>query len=486
MSQERALMGKLLINGRWKGFAPGEPVIEVFNPANGQLIGKVPVASAEDVESAIHGADRAFPGWSSETVFSRGERLRAAADAVIKNKEFIARLMTTEQGKPLRESRGEVEKSAAILRYYAEEGERVYGRIIPNAEAHMESRVIDQPLGPAACISPWNYPVELLAWKVGAALAAGCTVVVKVPSETPLSPTAFVGAMQEAGFPDGVIHLLCGRGSQIGSLLTGSPLIKKVAFTGSTKNGKRIARECADTLKHVSLELGGNLPMIVCEDADLDAAVSGALRRSFRNMGQVCIAINRIYVHRSIYEPFLAAFARYVDDLTIGDGLLENVDLGPMCTSAGLSTVSQHLEDAVRKGARLVCGGEKPQGKQYEQGLFFRPTILADVDHTMRLMREETFGPLVGVMPYQTVDEAMALANDSCYGLGAIVYTESLSRAERFATELNCGNIAINHVDAGVINAPYGGWKDSGVGLEHGPEGLYGYLHEKHIRVRSR
>ncbi len=476
---------KNLIDGVWTD-GKGNGRLEVINPANGKAIALVPAASEEDVEGAINAADRAFIEWSGFTPFKRGEYLRLASHIVTERAEEIARLMTIEQGKPYAEALGEVKKGAEILRYYAEEGERVYGRIIPNAEPGIESRVIYQPIGVAAAISPWNYPIELLAWKIGGALASGCTIVCKLPSETPLSPLAFTRCVADAGVPRGAVNALTGAGSVVGPLILKDPKVKKVAFTGSTAVGKQVLAESVGTLKKVSLELGGSLPMIVCADCDLEAAAAGAVRRSFRNMGQICIAVNRIYVDRKIYDVFLEKFAGQTRKLRIGDGLTEECDLGPMCTAKGVETVIRHIEDGVKKGARLLCGGKRPAGEKYEKGFFFEPSILADAGHGMLVMREETFGPLVGVMPFDTVDEAITLANDTVYGLAAIVYTKSLSIAERMARELNTGNVAINNPDAGVMNAPYGGWKDSGFGYEHGPEGIYEYLHAKHIRIYSR
>lgn len=474
---------QMLIDGVWRDASKGS-VIPVVNPATEEVIASVPLAEKEDVKAAIDAADGAFKEWSSKTPFERGRILRNASILVEQKAQEIARLMTMEQGKPLKEAEGEVRKGAEILRYYAEEGERIYGRIIPNADGnHIESRVIYQPVGVAAAISPWNYPIELLAWKVGGALASGCTLVAKLPSETPLSPISFIRCLVEAGVPKGVINALTGAGSLIGPMIISNPKIKKIAFTGSTEVGRDVLKNSAATLKRISLELGGSLPMVVCRDCRIDAAVAGAVRRSFRNMGQICIAINRIYVDETIYEEFLQKFATATKKLTIGDSLVKSCDLGPMCTKGGMEKAKAHIDDAVRKGARLICGGSRPDGEEYIKGYFFEPTILADVNHEMLVMKEETFGPVVGVMPYKTIEDAVELANDTNYGLAAIVYTESLSLENKLVRELNAGNVAVNNVDAGVINAPYGGWKDSGFGHEHGSEGLYEYLNIKHIRV---
>lgn len=476
---------KMLINGEFVD-AKNKKIIEVFSPVDNSVCGTVPSCEEEDINLAVEAANSAFQAWSLKTPFERGKILRKAAQLVLNHADEIARTMTLEQGKPFQEARGEVIKGSDILTYYAEEGERVYGRIIANAEGNdIVSHVVYQPMGVAACISPWNYPIELLAWKTGGALASGCTCVIKAPSEAPLAPIIFVETMLKAGIPAGVINMITGSGKQMGDILTKHPKVKKVAFTGSTAVGKHIAKNCAETLKKLSLELGGSEPMIVCGDANMEAAVTGACRRSFRNMGQICIAVNRIYVDRTVYEEFLDRFSKAAKVLTIGNGLVENCDLGPMCTASGVETAKKHVEDALSKGGRLITGGKVPEGEKFEKGNFYEPTIIADCNHSMLLMTEETFGPVVGVMAYDTIEEAIELANDCKYGLAAIGYTESLSIANKLTKELEAGNVAINNVDAGVINAPYGGWKESGYGHEHGPEGLYEYLYIKHLRIKT-
>jgi succinate-semialdehyde dehydrogenase / glutarate-semialdehyde dehydrogenase len=474
---------QMFIGGKWVD-GENKDKLKIINPALGEVFAEVPKSHKEDVEKAISAAEKAFGSWSSLSPSKRGAYLRKASDIVFGRVDEIAKLMTMEQGKPYKEAAGEVEKGAKILRYYAEEGERIYGRIIANEEEDIESRVIYQPVGVAAAISPWNYPIELLAWKIGGALAAGCTIVAKLPSETPLSPLAFVKCLDETGLPAGVVNAITGSGAEIGPTLFSSKTIKKVAFTGSTETGREVLKGCIDTFKKVSLELGGSLPTIICKDCNLDVAVKGAVRRSFRNMGQICIAINRIYVENDIYEEFMKKFVEETKKLKIGNGLTDDCDLGPMCTMGGVKTSISHIEDAVSKGAKIVCGGKKPSGEKFEKGYYFEPTILRDTNHSMLVMQEETFGPVVGVMPFKTYEEAVKLANDSVYGLASIVFTSNLSTADYLSKKIDAGNVAINNVDAGVINAPYGGWKDSGFGHEHGPEGLYEYLLIKHIRVR--
>src|SRR4030042_158685 len=426
---------QMLIGGQWVD-ALSNDKLAVINPAYDEIFAEVPKAHKEDVEKAINSADAAFEKWSALSPFNRGAFLRKASDIVLERIEEIAKLMTQEQGKPYKEAAGEVEKGAKILRYYAEEGERVYGRIIANEEEDIESRVIYQPIGITGAISPWNYPIELLAWKIGGALASGCTIIAKLPSETPLSPLAFVKCVHDAGVPAGTLNAITGSGAELGPVLFANKKVKKIAFTGSTETGREVLKGCIDTFKKVSLELGGSLPMVVCKDCNLDIAVAGAVRRSFRNMGQICIAINRIYIDSEIYEKFMEKFVAQTRKLTIGDGLKEDVDLGPMCTKGGIRTSLRHIEDAVTKGAKVACGGKKPEGAKYERGYYFEPTILRDVNHEMLVMREETFGPVVGVMPFKTIDEAVKLANDSVYGLAAIVFTESLSLANYLSKKI--------------------------------------------------
>ena len=498
----------------------GDGEINVVNPATGEAFATVPRASAEQVDEAVTKADSAFQPWSSASPFTRGKILRKAAAIVRERAVCIASLMTREQGKPYSEALGEVGKGADILVYYAEEGERVYGRVIQAPDGPMfRSEVIYQPIGVAAAISPWNYPVELLAWKIGGALAAGCTLVAKVPSETPLNALAFARCVMDAGLPEGVLSAIAGPGRTVGAALVRHPLVRKVAFTGSTAVGREVLRSTADSFKKVSLELGGSLPMLVFADCDLDLAVGGALRRSFRNMGQICIAVNRIFIQRPVYEQFVELLWSAAEKLTIGDGFGEGVDLGPMCTIAGLETVKRHVADAVAKGARLITGGGPPAyvipsggpsahmvptdgppafmvptngplsdviptGGKYANGLFYSPTVLADTTPDMLIMREETFGPVVGAAPFDDEDEAVERANDTPYGLAAIVYTKNINTAHNTAMRIRAGNVSVNNPDPGVINAPYGGWQDSGFGCEHGPEGLMEYLHTKHIRTR--
>jgi acyl-CoA reductase-like NAD-dependent aldehyde dehydrogenase len=474
---------RLLIDGRWVDAVSGERA-PVLNPANGEVVAEAPRASAADAQLALEAAARAFRPWSRLTAHTRATYLHEAANRVRKQLPGIARLLTLEQGKPYGDAKKEVEEGAAVLDYFAEEGVRVRGEIIACATASARQLVIRQPLGVAVGITPWNYPVSLLAWKLAPALAAGCTFVAKPASETPLAVTEFVRCVQEGGVLDGVVNLVVGPGSTVGTALVTSPLSAKVAFTGSTEVGQLLMAQTATWIKKISLELGGQSPFIVCEDADLELAVNHGIRRAFRNMGQVCNSVNRIFVQTRLCERCIEQAVTATKKLTIGDGLSEPpVDLGPMLNQRGIDRTMAHLEDALSKGARLVCGGRKPEGPQYAKGFFFEPGILIDVRPEMKIMREETFGPLVAIQPFEALDEAIELANATNYGLVSYAYTNDLRTAVRLAEELEAGTVCINNAVASSLNGPYGGWKQSGSGVELSHHGLDEYLHLKHVRV---
>jgi succinate-semialdehyde dehydrogenase/glutarate-semialdehyde dehydrogenase len=476
----------MLIDGDWVDSESRE-YIEVVNPADGEVFAEVPRATENEVNQALKAARAAFPAWAALSPFQRAEYLWRAADNLNERKEKIGCLMTREQGKPLKEAIGEVEKGAEMLRYYAEEGKRAYGQIVANQDSRDQSLVVKQPVGVVVALSAWNYPVELTGWKAAAALAAGCTIVAKPPTLTPLSPLEYWRCLFDAGIPAGVVNAVTGAGTAVGRQLVKSPLSQKVAFTGSLKVGLDIQEQAKDTIKKISLELGGQCPMIVSNHCDLAVAVKGAVRRSFRNMGQICIAINRIYVHEDIYQTFLSEFKNETLKLTIANGLEKpDSDLGPMASRQGLEKTRHHIEDALSKGARLICGGKRPPGAEYQKGYFFEPTIVADTSHEMLIMTEETFGPAVGVMPYGSLDEAIRLANATPYGLAAYACTNDLHEMHKLSQALEAGSVAVNNVDAGIMNVAYGGWKQSGIGHEHGHEGLAQYLNLKHVRIRYR
>lgn len=476
MSVERV---QLLIDGVWAD-GRGREELLVIDPAEEQAMGTAVVAGTPDVDAAAQAAARAFGEWSQSPPSVRTSLLRKAAALARERLPELARLLTLEQGKPLRDARGEIKASIDALEYYSEETRRIFGKTIPAEQPARRSLVIRQPVGPVAAIGPWNYPVLLLSWKVAPALAAGCTVVVKPPSRTPVAITRFLQCLVDAGAPPGVVNTVVGAGSTIGTHLVRHPLIRKIAFTGETETGKAIMRMAADGMKRISLELGGHCPLLVFPDANLDAAVKGAVYRSFRNTGQICNAVNRLYVHRDIYDRFTEAFVEQTRQLRVGPGLADP-DLGPMTTPEGLQKTMEHVEDARARGAVVAAGGARPS--EFNRGYFYMPTVLLNVDHSMKVMREETFGPVAPIMPFNSVQEAIRLANDTRYGLVAYAYTSDLRTATLVGEGLEAGTVGINNVGGGEVPFPYGGWKQSGLGLELSHEGLEEYLLVKHVRI---
>jgi succinate-semialdehyde dehydrogenase len=471
---------QMLINARPVASLSGKVDI-IYNPANREPVAEVPVGSRQDAGRALEAAKRAFPTWSHTSSQKRAELLHAAADLVRERSEMIARLLTLEQGKPLKNARAEILSSADVLDYYAEEGKRNIGEWITSS--HSRSIVLRQPIGVAALITPWNFPVDLLAWKVGPALAAGCTFVAKPPSLAPLAATEFVRAVSDAGLPAGAANVVHGPGSEVGAELVENPISRKIAFTGETETGCWIMAHAAMHIKRVSLELGGQSPFIVCRDADLNEAAAACSQRAFSNMGQICISVNRIYVAEEVAEEFTAKLVKRAEGLKIGNGLEPDVDLGPMFSEAQREKTREHVNDALRKGAELVSGGLEPDGVAYEKGYFFRPTVLGRADHSMRVMHEETFGPVAPIMKFKTMDDAISLANDTEFGLAAYIFTNDLKTALRAAEELEAGGIGVNVNNVVDLQAPFGGWKQSGLGRELGHYGLEAYLETKHIRL---
>lgn len=474
---------QMLIDGKWRDSVSDESM-EVINPATSEIIAYVPKANAIDAVSALEAAHRAFKEWSSLPPVKRAAYLRKAIPLIQERKEDLSRWLTMEQGKPLKEARGEIDAAVEALEYFAEEAYRLVGETIPTGFPNRKSLIFRQPIGVVVAIVPWNYPVLLLSWKLAPALVAGCTVVAKPPSCTPLSITRFINCLVDTGIPPGVVNLVIGRGKELGETLITHPYCQKVALTGQTETGKEIMRLAAQGIKRITLELGGNCPLIVCEDAALDLAVQGGVYRSFRNMGQICNAINRIYVHESVYLEFVDRFVEKTSSLKIGNGLLDpDVDLGPMTTQEGRQKTRDHIQDAVVKGANILYGGKEPEGEEYRQGFFFEPTVLVNVTHQMRVMREETFGPVAPIMSFRNLDEAIAYANDSPYGLVAYVYTNSLSNTLIAAEHLEFGTVGINNVVGGEVPFPYAGWKESGLGAELSHYGIEEYLAIKHVRI---
>jgi succinate-semialdehyde dehydrogenase/glutarate-semialdehyde dehydrogenase len=464
-----------LIGGEWVGADDGG-TIEVTNPATGEVLGSVPKSGAAETRRAIAAAQRAFEGWSRTTAAERAEKLRKLAAAIEKNKEELAILLTSEQGKPLAEARGEVGISAAYVQWFAEEARRVYGDTIPSPWPGRRIIVTKEPVGVIAAITPWNFPSSMLSRKLGAALAAGCTVVTKPATQTPYSAIAWGILAEEAGIPPGVINILTGSASAIGGELTANPTVKKITFTGSTEVGKMLMAQAAGTMKRVSMELGGNAPFIVFDDADLDAAVEGAMASKYRNSGQTCVCANRFLVQAGVYDAFAEKFARAVGALKVGNGLEAGTVQGPLIDENAVKKVEEHIADALAKGASVVAGGKRhPLGRS-----FFEPTIVTGVTSEMAVAREETFGPLAPLFRFETEEQAIAMANDTEFGLAAYAFTRDLGRAFRVMEGLQYGQVGIN---AGVITtevAPFGGVKESGLGREGSKYGLDDYLNVKY------
>jgi len=477
----------LLIDGEWRASADGAD-LPVTNPANGEEIARVSQATTADVGAALEAASRAFPVWASLSARERARIMHGAMDIFRRNLDDAARALTREHGKPLNDSIKECSYSADVIDFYAEEGRRLDGTHFAGDLGPTHSFVLKQPVGVVAAITPWNFPVDLLAWKLGPGLAAGCTFVIKPPSEAPLAATLFVKAFVEAGIPPGVVNIVTGPGRTVGAELVTNPLSRKIAFTGSTATGLWIAEQAARQLKAVTLELGGSAPFVVCDDADLDIAVPEALRRAYSHTGQICINVNRIFVQRGVYEEFVAHFTDAASRLRVtADGLAEpDADMGPMINQAGLKTVRQHVADAVERGAQIATGGKAPDGPQFARGYFFLPTVLTGVEREMRVMREETFGPVTPIARFDTLAEGIAMANDTPYGLAAYAYTNDLDRAFYAARHLRAGGVGINVNDITDIRGPFGGMKQSGIGRELGQPGMDSYLEVKHVRYRYR
>jgi succinate-semialdehyde dehydrogenase len=473
---------KMLIDGKLVN-SVARKVATIYNPATKGPVAEVSVGVRIDAQLALDAARIAFPIWAGTHSQQRGDVLHEAARLVRQRVEEIATLLTSEQGKPLKDSRREVLSSADVLDYYAEEGKRNFGQWVPSASQGSRSLVVKQPVGVAAIITPWNLPVDLMAWKIGPALAAGCTVVAKPPSLAPLAATAFIQAVNDAGVPSGVVNVVHGSGSDVGAELVENPISKKIAFTGETATGRWIMEKAARHIKRVSLELGGQSPFIVCSDASIDKAVSACAQRAFSNMGQICISVNRIYVAEEVAAEFTSKLVDRTMKLKVGNGLDPGIDLGPMFSEAQRQKTEEHIADAVQKGARVLCGGHKPEGEEYKNGFFFLPTVLENVDHSMRVMHEETFGPVAPIMHFEDLDEAIRLANDTEYGLAAYVFTDDLTTAIKAAESLEAGGVGVNVNNVAEIQAPFGGWKQSGLGRELGHYGLDEYLEIKHIRL---
>jgi len=466
------------INGAWRDADDGR-TLEVRNPADGNVLGSVPNMGATETRAAIEAADAAWPAWRATTAKERAGLLRSWYALMMAHSEDLALLMTAEEGKPLIESRGEISYAASFIEWFAEEAKRVYGETIPATQGNRRIVVLRQPIGVCAAITPWNFPSAMITRKVGPALAAGCPIVVKPASATPYSALALAELAHRAGIPKGVFNVVTGDAKPIGEEMTTNPLVRKFSFTGSTATGKLLLKQCAGTVKKTSMELGGNAPFIVFDDADLDAAADGALASKYRNAGQTCVCANRILVQSGVYDAFAEKLADRVRKMKIGNGMEQGVNIGPLIDEATLAKAEDHIADALAKGARVVLGG-----KRHELGgLFFEPTILAGVDTTMKVTREETFGPVAPLFRFKDEAEAIRLANDTEFGLAAYFYTRDLSRAWRVSEALEYGMVGVN---AGLISsevAPFGGVKESGLGREGSHLGIEEYLEVKYVGI---
>jgi succinate-semialdehyde dehydrogenase/glutarate-semialdehyde dehydrogenase len=464
------------IDGEWVQAGSGQTV-PVDNPASGEIIGRVPKMGAVEARMAIQAANRAFLPWSKKTGKERAGILRRWFDLMMSNQEDLARLMTLEQGKPLTESRGEVAYAAAFLEWFGEEAKRIYGDTIPQHQADKRIVVIKQPVGVVACITPWNFPLAMITRKVGPALAAGCTVVAKPASQTPFSALALAELAEQAGVPKGVFNVVTGAAREIGAELTANPIVRKLSFTGSTEIGKVLMAQCAGTVKKLSLELGGNAPFIVFDDADLDAAVEGAIASKYRNTGQTCVCTNRLLVQDTVYDTFAAKLVSAVRGLKPAPGLEAGATQGPLIDNAALEKVEAHVRDAQEKGAKILVGGRRHS----LGGRFYEPTVLAEVTPRMAVAREETFGPVAPLFRFQTEADAVALANDTEFGLAAYFYGRDIARVWRVAEALEYGIVGIN---TGLIStevAPFGGVKESGLGREGSKYGIEEFVEIKYL-----
>ena len=465
------------INGEWVGDNT-ESRFEVTNAYTNEVISTLPEMGKKETNDAIEAANIAWPNWRSKTAKERAAILKKWFDLIMENQEDLAILMTAEQGKPIAEARGEVGYGASFIEWFAEEGKRTYGDVIPTPSNDRRIIVIKQPIGVVASITPWNFPIAMITRKCAPALAAGCPVVIKPASETPLSALAIAELADQAGIPKGVLNVVVGtKASEIGTALTDSPIVRKLSFTGSTAVGKILTRNCADTMKKVSMELGGNAPFIVFDDADLDSAVSGALISKFRNTGQTCVCSNRILVQEGIYDEFVTRLAEEVKTLNVGNGMEDGINQGPLISQKALDKVKDHISDAIDRGAVIVAGGKPHQSG----GTMFEPTVISNVDSSMKVASEETFGPLAPIFKFSTEQEAIDMANDTEFGLASYFYTSNVNRIWRVSEALEYGMVGVNE---GVISnevAPFGGVKESGLGREGSHYGIDDFLELKYI-----
>lgn len=464
------------IGGEWVD-APDGKTEQVTNPATGEVLGTVPVLGRDAVAHAIEVAEKAQKQWKKRTAKERSAILMKWYDLMMENQEDLARLMTAEQGKPLAESRGEIGYASSFLQWFAEEGKRIYGDVIPTFAPGRRVVVLKEPVGVCAAITPWNFPTAMITRKAAPALAVGCAMVVKPAMETPYSALAMAILAERAGLPKGLLSIVTGDAKTIGAEMTENPIVRKLTFTGSTAVGRLLMRQCADTVKKISLELGGNAPFIVCEDADVDAAVEGAIASKYRNSGQTCVCANRIFVHDAVYDEFAEKYAAKASAMKVGEGTEEGVVLGPLITEKAVEKVENQIADALSKGGRVLTGGKR----HAKGGSFFEPTVIADANRDMLVFREETFGPMAPLIRFHSDDEVLEMANDSEFGLASYFYSRDISRIWKLAEGLETGLVGVN---AGVIAtevAPFGGYKQSGIGREGSKYGVEDYLEVKYV-----
>ncbi|MEE8669971.1 MAG: NAD-dependent succinate-semialdehyde dehydrogenase [Heyndrickxia coagulans] len=465
----------MYLNGEWTG--EGLPKIKVDNPASGEVIATIPKGGEKEAKLAVDAAHAVFPAWAALSAYERSAYLRTWFELIRQHENELARTMTIEQGKPLKEALGEMRYANGFIEWFAEEGKRVYGETIPASATNKRLFVHKQPVGVVAAITPWNFPAAMITRKVAPALAAGCTVVIKPAKQTPLTALKLAELAAKAGIPKGVMNVITGSAKEIGDTWLADERVRKLTFTGSTEIGKELMRGSADTVKKVSLELGGHAPVIITKHADLDKAAEGTVAAKFRNAGQTCVCSNRIYVQEEVYEAFTKKFTEKVKALRVGDGLAEGTDIGPLIDRNAVEKVEHHVKDAVEKGATVETGGSA------KDGLFFEPTVISNVTDEMICMKEETFGPLAPVTKFTDIDEAIRRANDSIYGLAAYVFTENISEGIQIAEGLEYGIVGLNDGLPSTPQAPFGGFKQSGLGREGGRYGIEEFLEVKYISL---
>jgi succinate-semialdehyde dehydrogenase/glutarate-semialdehyde dehydrogenase len=479
LKDPQLLRDKAYVNGEWAGADSGTS-FEVTNPANGAVLSRVPDLLEGETRRAIEAANAAWPAWAAKTAKERANVLRKWFDLMMANVEDLAVIMTSEQGKPLAESRGEVAYGASFIEWFAEEGKRIYGDVIPQTQAGRRIVVLKQPIGVVAAITPWNFPNAMITRKCGPALAAGCPVVIKPPAETPLSALALAVLAERAGLPKGIFNVITTKhSSRVGQEMTGNSLVRKFSFTGSTEIGKLLMRQCAATVKKVSLELGGNAPFIVFDDADLDAAVAGAMLSKFRNMGQTCVCANRLFVQDKVYDAFAEKLSKATAALKVGDGLADGVAQGPLINMDAVEKVERLIKDATQKGAKVTVGGKR----HALGGTFFEPTVMTEVNPQMAIAQEEIFGPVATLFRFEKEIDAVNLANDTEYGLAAYFYARDLGRVWRVAEGLEYGIVGINEGIISTEVAPFGGMKESGIGREGSKYGIEDFLEVKYLAM---